>query len=81
MKILVEFDFGAGFPGCFGGGPDSWQPPEPDEISISKIEIAGTGMDAKFLDECHRDDEIYQGLGMIGTLWINRQFEGEGFGE
>jgi len=78
MKILVEYEYEMGYPGCFGGGPDSWAPPEPDEVVLSKITIDGETVDDDMLNRCTENEQVYEGLGVIAALWAERYFAAEG---
>ena len=61
----IEYLYRHGFPGVFGGPPDSWQPPEPDEIEIKTFRAGGVLYisDSK---ECGvLDDVLYEVLDEI----------------
>ena len=50
-KIVIEVWYTPGHSGVYGGGPDSWEPPEPPELEFEKVTVAGMQVSKSALDE------------------------------
>lgn len=57
--FIVEYAYHFGFAGIFGGPPDGWEPPEPDEISIIYFKCGGIPYIADGQELSALDDATY----------------------
>lgn len=71
-RIVIEFDYSPGHPGRMGGGPDTWEPPEPAEIEIVSVEINGKEIqeirEELDLEECRVGD-------LVSMIYDDQTFE------